>query len=124
MVMIEPDDRAPDPEPTATWLLIASDEVPEQWRGRCMQVSMVRLLPGEAARLLSGNHNGPVFDEDDEELAHLLADGVRVEDIADRMHMTRRSVYRRIARLRAELGVATVAELATKLSRYGFGETR
>jgi DNA-binding NarL/FixJ family response regulator len=119
--MIEPDARGELEEPAQTWVLIASDDVPEQWRHRCIQVSMVRLLPGEASRLLSGSHNGPTFDHEDEELANLLADGVRVEDIADRMHMTRRSVYRRIARLRAELGVATVTELATKLSRLGFG---
>ncbi|MFN2594199.1 MAG: hypothetical protein ABR579_04845 [Actinomycetota bacterium] len=119
--MIEPDEREPSNEPAQTWLLLASNDVPEQWRHRCVQVSMVRLLPGEASRLLSGDHNGPVFDREDEELANLLADGIRVEDIAERMHMTRRSVHRRIARLRVELGVGTVTELATKLSRLGFG---
>lgn len=118
--MLEPDARELPDEAAQTWLLIASDDVPEQWRHRCVQVSMVMLLPGEAKRLLSGNHGEPTFDRDDEKLAHLLAEGVRVEDIAERMHMTRRSVYRRIARLRAELGVSTVTELATKLSRLGF----
>jgi DNA-binding NarL/FixJ family response regulator len=105
---------------TETWLLVDSDEVPEAWMHRSKRVTVVRLSPDEARRLLSGDHARPIVAPEDEELARLIASGASVSDIAGQLHLTTRSIYRRIARFRESFGVATVGELASKLSRLGY----
>ena len=103
-----------------TWLLIESDDVPEQWSRRSMRITVIRLAPDEAKRVLSNDHAGPMIGPDHEELAHLVASGLSVSEMSQQLHLTPRSVYRRLARLRSVFGVATLNELATKLSRLGY----
>jgi len=107
-------------ESAETWLLIESDEVPEQWSRRSMRITVIRLAPDEARRVLSNDHAAPLIGPDYEELAHLVAGGLSVSEMSAQLHLTPRSVYRRLARLRALFGVATLSELATKLSRLGY----
>ena len=107
-------------EASETWLVLENDDVPEAWSHRSMTITVLRLSADEAKRLLSGEHARPIVSDDDEELAHLVAAGLGVSQIAKRLHLTTRSIYRRLARLRAEFGVATVGELATTLSRLGY----
>jgi DNA-binding NarL/FixJ family response regulator len=103
-----------------TWLLIESDDVPEQWSRRSMRITVIRLAPDEAKRVLSNDHAGPMIGPDHEELAHLVASGLSVSEMSQQLHLTPRSIYRRLARLRSVFGVATLNELATKLSRLGY----
>jgi DNA-binding NarL/FixJ family response regulator len=103
-----------------TWLLIESDDVPEQWSRRSMRITVIRLAPDEARRVLSNDHATPLIGPDHEQLAHLVASGLSVSQMSQQLHLTPRSVYRRLARLRALFGVATLSELATKLSRLGY----
>ena len=107
-------------ESSETWLLIESDDVPEQWSRRSMRITVIRLAPDEARRVLSNDHAAPLVGPDHEELAHLVASGLSVSEMSRQLHLTPRSIYRRLARLRAVFGVATLNELATKLSRLGY----
>ena len=107
-------------EASETWLLIESDEVPEQWSHRSMRITVIRLAPDEAKRVLSNDHARPIIGPEHEELAHLVASGLSVTQMSQQLHLTSRSVYRRLARLRSVFGVATLNELATKLSRLGY----
>lgn len=103
-----------------TWLLVDSEDVPDAWAHRSMQVTVLRLSSEEAQRLLSSDHARPIVGPEDEQLARLVASGLAVSDISKQLHLTTRSIYRRLARLRRALGVATVGELAAKLSRLGY----
>jgi DNA-binding NarL/FixJ family response regulator len=107
-------------ESAETWLLIESDDVPEQWSRRSMRITVIRLAPDEARRVLSNDHATPLIGPDHEELAHLVARGLSVSEMSAQLHLTPRSVYRRLAHLRGMFGVATLSELATKLSRLGY----
>jgi DNA-binding NarL/FixJ family response regulator len=102
------------------WLLVDEEAVPPAWVHRAMQVTVVRLSADEAKRLLSGDHARPTVAAEDEALAHLVASGVGVSEIAKRLHLTTRSIYRRLSRLRSTFGVETVGELAATLSRLGY----
>lgn len=102
------------------WLLVDEDDIPANWSHRSMQITVLRLSSGEAKRLLSGDHARPTVASEDEELAHLIARGLGVSEIAKQLHLTTRSIYRRLARLRVAFGVATVGELAATLSRLGY----
>jgi DNA-binding NarL/FixJ family response regulator len=103
-----------------TWLLVDEEALPPSWAHRAVQVTVVRLSADEANRLLSGEHARPTVPAEDEALAHLIASGVGVSEIAKQLHLTTRSIYRRLSRLRVAFGVATVGELAAKLSRLGY----
>ncbi|HEY7873940.1 MAG TPA: hypothetical protein VIG64_02340 [Actinomycetota bacterium] len=103
-----------------TWLLIESDDVPEQWSHRSMRITVIRLAADEARRVLSNDHAGPLIGPDHEELAHLVASGLSVSQMSQQLHLTSRSVYRRLARLRSVFGVATLSELSAKLNRLGY----
>lgn len=58
-------------------------------------------------RLPSG---GPSLSPEDDELLDLLADGATLEEAAATLHLARRTVDRRLARIRSTLGVATTVE--------------
>ena len=105
---------------TELWLLVDDEDLPPSWIHRSMQVTVVRLSSDEAKRLLSGEHARPTVAPEDEELARLVARGLGVSEIAKQLHLTTRSIYRRLARMRVAFGVATVGELATTLSRLGY----
>jgi DNA-binding CsgD family transcriptional regulator len=81
---------------------------------------LVPLLPGEANDVLSGEPAGSELHGEDLELARLVARGIPVDDCARRLHLTSRTVYRRLARLRRLLDVTTTSELVAELARRGF----
>ena len=104
----------------AGWVFI-SGEVPPRWSERAVQGSLVPLMAQEAAQLLRDPSVSPALAADDERLARLLARGKTLESIAAEFGVTRRSIDRRVRRLREQLGVGTTAELALQLARTGFG---
>lgn len=101
-------------------MFLAQDAVPERWRSRAQQVWFVPLLPEEAAQLLSGEAVVPKLEPEDEEIARLTAEGFSVDAITKRLHLSKRSVHRRLIRLRELFGVESNRELAAVLARRGF----
>ncbi len=85
-----------------------------------MPLALVPLMAAEADEMLAGRLIVPELSREDEGLARLAAQGLSAEEIAKRLHMTPRSVYRRLARLRERFGASTSAELAARLARLGF----
>jgi DNA-binding NarL/FixJ family response regulator len=81
----------------------------------------VALLPVEREALLGRQGAQPQLSRDEEVLAHLVADGRSSREIAQRLHLSKRTVERRSAHLRQRLGAATTAELMALLIRHGFG---
>lgn len=103
------------------WILVAPSELPERWRDRATPMFLVPLLPGEARDVLSGEPAGSDLHGEDLALAKLIARGVPVDDCARELHLTSRTVYRRLGRLRRLVGVGTTNELVAELARRGFG---
>lgn len=104
----------------AGWLLLAPEAVPERWRDRSVPMMLVPLLPGEASSLLAGEPVLPVVSKDDETLLRMAARGASAGAIARRLHVGPRTVQRRLARYRKDLGVTTHAELRAELAKRGF----
>lgn len=74
----------------------------------------------EASQLLETGSAAVAMSPEDEQIARLAARGESVETIAASLHLTKRSVYRRLARLRKRVGAQNAAELAGRLSKLGF----
>ena len=102
------------------WFFVDPSAVPERWRDRAIAVALVPLLPNEVDQILGGDRAVPQISSEDEQLAALVARGMSVPEIAAELGFVPRTVERRLARLREELGVASTGELATYLSRRGF----
>lgn len=102
------------------WLFLAPDAVPPEWQERAVSVSLIPLHPDEAAVILAGRGAIPRLDESDLPLVRLVARGKSAPEIARELDIALRSVYRKLARLRAEFGVASTPELAATLSKRGF----
>ncbi len=102
------------------WVLVNLEALPDRWKGRAVPLALVGLLPEEARQFIRGELPRVKLDRDDEELARLAARGVAVDDIASALHLTSRSVYRRLARLRRQFEARTNAELASRLTKFGF----
>lgn len=98
--------------------LFAPDAVPEHWRSRAVPMALVPLLPSEARSILEGPQ--ATIAPEDEDLLRLAARGLTGADIARELGISLRSVERRLARLRRDLGVDSTAELAAFLSKRGF----
>ena len=103
-----------NPEPLA-WVLIAGQEIPEEWRSRARQVSLVPLLPEELSGLLEDRDP-----DGEDDLLHLVAQGSTTEQIAQSLELSRRTVERHLARLRDRFGQPTTAALSSFLARRGF----
>ena len=101
----------------AGWFLIAPHALPEEWRERAIPVYMVRLTDEEVQPFRPPDDGSFALDAEERSIARLLARGVAPRSIAETLHLSRRSVFRRLARLRQLHGVATNAELATKLAK-------
>lgn len=99
------------------WFLIASHALPDEWRERAIPVYMVRLSDEEVQPFRPPGGGSFALDPEERSIARLLARGVSPRSIAETLHLSRRSVFRRLARLRQLHGVATNAELATKLAK-------
>lgn len=106
---------------TEGWVFVTPDSLPEQWRGRTVPVLMVPLTGAEVAAALGGRPAGQGIGAEDEPLVALTARGLSTRTIAAELQLTPRQVERRLAALRARLGVASKAELAASLARLGFG---
>lgn len=102
------------------FVLMPPDQVPERWSSRARSLSLVPLDPQEAAQVLSRGSANPVMSPEEESVAKLVARGHSARSIAEALHMTERSVYRRLARLRKRAGVKTTSELAARLAHQGF----
>lgn len=102
------------------WLFLAKDAVPERWRQRAVGVFLVPLLPHEARAVLEDEEPAPVVSPQDEELLRLAARGLTVDAIASHLHLSARSVQRRLSRLREQFGVTSKHDLAAILSKRGF----
>lgn len=108
-----------DLEAHGDWFLIASHALPEEWRDRAIPVFMIRLGPEEVHPFVPPAEETGSLDPEERAVARLAARGASPREIAATLHLSRRSVFRRLARLRHIHGVATNAELATKLAKAG-----
>ena len=102
------------------WVLMPKGSIPPRWAGRAIDLALVPLAPDEAKGVLAAGSAVPSLDRDDEKLAHLVAQGLSAEEIARVAHMTPRSVYRHMARLRRKVGARSTSELISHLAREGF----
>ncbi len=100
------------------WFLVPPEALPEEWRERATPVYMIRLDGDELQGFaLPANELQKRLDREEKEIARLLARGLPPGEIALTLHLSRRSVFRRLARLRQLMGAKTNGELATKLAR-------
>lgn len=124
-VMAEDRQQSPDDENLGTqgpegWLFLRPSSVPERWRSRAIPMSLVPLLPDEAAALTADSAAGNSQSTGGEEFLKLVARGLSARVIARQLGISTRSVHRRTARLRDSMGVGSTPELASELSRRGF----
>jgi DNA-binding NarL/FixJ family response regulator len=102
------------------WLFLRPSAVPDRWRSRAIPMSLVPLLPEEAAALTANGTAATSPQAGSEEFLKLVARGLSARVIARQLGISTRSVHRRTARLRDSLGVGSTPELASELSRRGF----
>lgn len=102
------------------WVLLSEEDVPARWQGRAVPLALIPLLPEEADGILRSGWTEALATPEDEAVARLAARGASANDIARQLHMTPRSVYRRLARLRERLGAGSSAELVARLTEHGF----
>jgi DNA-binding NarL/FixJ family response regulator len=81
---------------------------------------LVSVMPNEVDQILDSGSALPTLSSEEEDIARRAAAGMSAEGIARDLHMTSRSVYRRLARLREKVGAKNSAELAARLSKLGF----
>ncbi len=101
------------------WVLLPPDQVPDVWRTRAREMSLVALLPEESRGLLAGERPLVPVDPDEEQLLRLVTRGASANSIARELGITPRTVQRRLARLRERFEVGSTAELAVVLARRG-----
>ncbi len=111
----------PRQRPTAVWVGVDPEQVPNAWRDRAVTVAMLPLLPEEAERVLDAL--APAAPEEPDFLA-LLAEGASPNAIGRALNLSVRSVHRRASRLKERIGVSSSAELAAELARRGFASGR
>jgi DNA-binding CsgD family transcriptional regulator len=112
------DDREGEPQAArAGWYIVAEHALPRDWQARAIPVFLVSLNDEDVERLRPTTELRALLDDDDRSVASLVAEGVAPHEIAERLHLSRRSVFRRLARLRQLTGSATNAQLATKLAK-------
>ena len=102
-----------------TIVLVSPDRLPERWKSRARVLYWVSLLPGED--ILDGQSSPEHrFDNEEGELARLVAEGLSNYAIARALGTSPRTVGRRLLRLQGKLGVNTKGELVAALSAAGF----
>lgn len=102
-------------------MLLPPGEVPEDWRDRALEVTLVPLLPEEMGAVLRGRPAYPALEERDEQIARLLTQGASLTEIARAVGLSARGAQHRIARLRERFGARSRAELVAYLARHGIG---
>jgi DNA-binding CsgD family transcriptional regulator len=107
-----------DGGPGSGWFLIAPDALPPGWRSRAIPVYLLSLDLDDVKRLIPAKSEiGSQLDDEERAVAELAAQGAAAGEISQQLHLSRRSVFRRLARLRDLAGVRTNAELATRLAK-------
>jgi DNA-binding CsgD family transcriptional regulator len=110
---------APAPPGAVAWLFLSPEAVPSEWQARAVPLSMVPLLPSEAASVLLTGGTAPEL-RGEEDLLRLVAQGLTRESIARRLGISVRTVQRRIARIQDYVGVSSATELVVEVARRGF----
>lgn len=103
------------------WVVMTPESVPERWRGRVVSLSLIPLVGTEARELLNRHHLAADLSREEEEVARVAARGVSPDEIARELHVSKRTVYRRLAALRRAVGAMSATELTAELARRGFG---
>lgn len=106
----------------AGWLLVSPSAVPEEWQSRVIPMSLIPMLPAELAGHFQEDEDDP--SGGDAALLGLVAHGVAKGQIARDLHISIRTLDRRLSRLRQEFGVRSLSELAGVAARRGFGSTQ
>ena len=115
-------ERGSEEAPSSGWFLVAQHALPEEWQDRAIPVYLVPLSGSDVERLQPRDHADPRLDEEDRAVARLVARGVPPHELAARLHLSRRSVFRRLARLRQLTGSSSNVQLATKLAKQDIFE--
>lgn len=110
-----PHERTPNGR-TRVWLLADPAVLPPALSDRAVLLALVALLPEEAAALSGSDATAP----DGPRVAALAAQGLNATEIAARLHISERTAYRRLARLRRSVGARNATELTARLNERGF----
>jgi DNA-binding NarL/FixJ family response regulator len=102
------------------WFLVSHDAVPERWRSRAQDMTLIPLLPDEMKDVLANSAPQPTLTSFNEALARLVARGASNVEIGETLHLSLRTVERQLAELRERVGVRTDRELVGYLARRGF----
>ena len=105
----------------AAWVFVDQDRVPERWKSRARLFAGIPLLPEEAGRLLEQGSTSALLTQTDEPFVQMVASGLSPDTIAKESGLSLRTVHRRLAALRDDLGVRSTPELVAHLARRGFG---
>jgi hypothetical protein len=97
------------------WVLGAPDALPSGWAERATPMLLVRVSQQDFDALRPGAQAGGRT-----QFLRLVAQGTPREQIATALGVSTRTVDRWMAALRTELGVATSAALATRLTSAGW----
>lgn len=97
-------------------LLLPSDAVPERWRPRAVPYCGVWLSADEVAALDIHDDGRRHLPPELRAVLPLVAAGLSANKIADRLHMSSRTVQRRLRQLRRAYGVSWHAELVAALA--------
>lgn len=104
------------------YLLLIGGEPPRRWASRARPAVLVPLLPAEAHAVLAEETVQPIsLPPEDEQLARLVAAGTPITAMPRILHVSLRTVQRRLARLRTAVGAADTAALAEQLRAVGLG---
>jgi DNA-binding NarL/FixJ family response regulator len=107
----------PGDVPSRTALVIGDPaDLPAEWVRRGRRVVVVMLDPEELVTQPDGRDAARPGDD---ELVRLLADGHTQEAIARRLGLSLRTVQRRLAAIRRQLGVDASHQIPTELLRRG-----
>lgn len=106
--------------PPIGWIFLRADSVPDDWRDRAQPAVFVPLLPEELSRILDGRPATQTLEPRDRHIATLFAQGRTAATIAGELHLSTRTVERRLAVLCDQLAVSSTRELALVLAERGF----
>ncbi len=113
------DERPMSASRRRVWVLMDHEAVPPHLRERSVDLALVALLPRELESLL-GERAVRLASAEDESVAALVARGVPTPELARHLSISRRTAYRRVARLKKQVGARSHPELVARLSELGF----
>lgn len=107
-------------DPTAGWLFLQPEQLPDRWKQRARPAVYVPLLSQEIDELLDGHLTGPALTSMEEQLAASIAQGRSIAAIGRQLGVSHRTVERRLSALRERLGVRSSVDLGLALCARGF----